>query len=157
MEQTTSNLAHVSSATEHMTSMIGEIAQDSEKARRITKNATDQTLQVTEKITQLGMAAREIGKVTETIAQISSQTNLLALNATIEAAREGAAGKGFAAVATEIKALAQQTAVATEDIKARIDGVQTATAVGIAEIGKVSQVIGEVNAIVISMVRHPWG
>ncbi len=151
MEQTTSNLAHVSSATEHMTSMIGEIAHDSEKARRITKNATDQTLQVTEKINQLGRAAREIGKVTETIAQISSQTNLLALNATIEAARAGAAGKGFAVVATEIKALAQQTAAATEDIKTRIGGVQTATAIGIAEIGKVSQVIGEVNAIVISI------
>jgi methyl-accepting chemotaxis protein len=175
MEQTTSNLAHVSSATEHLTSMIGEIAQDSEKARRITKNATDQTLQVTEKINQLGRAAREIGKVTETIAQISSQTNLLALNATIEAARAGVAGKGFAVVATEIKALAQQTAAATEDIKTRIGGVQTATAMGIAEIGKVSQVISEVNAIVISIaaaieeqssatkeiartsVRHPGG
>jgi len=71
---------------------------------------------------QLGQAAREIGKVTETITDISSQTNLLALNATIEAARAGAAGKGFAVVANEIKELARQTAEATEDIKGRSPG-----------------------------------
>ena len=54
-------------------------------------------------------------------------------------------------VATEIKALAQQTAAATEDIKARIAGVQTATAGGIQEIGKVAGVIQEVNDIVSSI------
>jgi methyl-accepting chemotaxis protein len=97
---------------------------------------------------QLGQAAREIGKVTETITEISSQTNLLALNATIEAARAGSAGKGFAVVANEIKELAQQTAAATEDIKSRIAGVQSSTAGSIAEIGKISQVIREVSDIV---------
>jgi methyl-accepting chemotaxis protein len=151
MEQTTTNLAHVSSATEQMTSTIGEIAHNSEKARRITDEATRQAARITEQINQLGVAAREIGKVTETITEISSQTNLLALNATIEAARAGAAGKGFAVVATEIKALAQQTAAATEDIKGRIAGVQSATAGGITEIEKVSHVISEVSAIVASI------
>jgi methyl-accepting chemotaxis protein len=148
MEQTTANLAHVSSATEQMTSTIGEIARDSEKARGITDEAMRQAARITVQINELGAAAREIGKVTETITEISSQTNLLALNATIEAARAGSAGKGFAVVATEIKALAQQTAAATEDIKRRIAGVQAATAGGITEIGKVSQVISEVSAIV---------
>jgi methyl-accepting chemotaxis protein len=100
---------------------------------------------------QLGVAAREIGKVTETITEISSQTNLLALNAAIEAARAGSAGKGFAVVASEIKGLAQQTSAATEDIKGRINGVQSATAGGILEIGKVSRVIAEVNGIVASI------
>lgn len=151
MEQTTTNLAHVSSATEQMTSTIGEIAQNSEQARRITDEATRQTVRITEQISQLGVAAREIGKVTDTITEISSQTNLLALNATIEAARAGSAGKGFAVVATEIKALAQQTAAATEDIRGRIVGVQSAAAGGIAEIGKVSQIILEVTAIVASI------
>lgn len=148
MEQTTTNLAHVASATEQMTSTIGEVAQNSEKARRITDEATRQATRITEQMNELGVAAREIGKVTEAITEISSQTNLLALNATIEAARAGAAGKGFAVVATEIKALAQQTAAATEDIKVRIAGVQTATSGGIAEIGKISDVIREVSAIV---------
>ncbi len=151
MEETTTNLAHVASATEQMTSTIGEIAQNSEKARRITDEATRQAARITEQIDQLGVAAREIGKVTETITEISSQTNLLALNATIEAARAGSAGKGFAVVATEIKALAQQTAAATEDIKGRIAAVQSATAGEITEIGKVSEVIQEVSALVASI------
>jgi methyl-accepting chemotaxis protein len=89
--------------------------------------------------------------VTETLTEISSQTNLLALNATIEAARAGSAGKGFAVVANEIKELAQQTAAATEDIKARIAGVQSSTAGGITEIEKVSQVIHDVSDIVASI------
>jgi methyl-accepting chemotaxis protein len=151
MEQTTTNLAHVSTSTEQMTATIGEIAQNSEKARRITDEATRQAARITEQIDQLGAAAQEIGKVTETITEISSQTNLLALNATIEAARAGSAGKGFAVVATEIKALAQQTAAATQDIKGRVAGVQSATAGGIAEIGKISQIILDVSAIVASI------
>src|SRR3954451_2927057 len=100
---------------------------------------------------QLGAAAMEIGKVTETITEISSQTNLLALNAAIEAARAGSAGKGFAVVANEIKELAQQTATATEDIKGRIGGVQSSAATGIGEIERVSQVIREVSDIVASI------
>jgi methyl-accepting chemotaxis protein len=148
MEETTTNLTSVASATEEMTSTIGEIASNSEKARRITEEATRQAARISEQMNQLGQAAQEIGKVTETITEISSQTNLLALNATIEAARAGSAGKGFAVVANEIKELAQQTAAATEDIKTRISGVQTSTAGGIAEIGKVSQVIHEVSDIV---------
>jgi methyl-accepting chemotaxis protein len=151
MEQTTTNLASVASATEQMTATIGEIAGNSEKARRITGEATRQSARITEQIKQLGQAAHEIGKVTETITEISSQTNLLALNATIEAARAGSAGKGFAVVAGEIKALAQQTAAATEDIKNRIAGVQSATSGGIAEIDKVSHVIQEVSDIVASI------
>ena len=151
MEQTTTNLTSVASATEQMTATIGEIAANSEKARRITEEATRQAARISEQMNHLGKAAQEIGKVTETITEISSQTNLLALNATIEAARAGSAGKGFAVVANEIKELAQQTAAATEDIKTRIAGVQSSTAGGIAEIEKVSQVIHEVSDIVASI------
>ena len=151
MEQTTTNLTSVASATEQMTATIGEIAGNSEKARRITEEATRQAARISEQMNQLGAAAQQIGKVTETITEISSQTNLLALNATIEAARAGSAGKGFAVVANEIKELAKQTAAATEDIKGRIAGVQSSTAGGIAEIGKVSQVIHDVSDIVSSI------
>jgi len=148
MEQTTTNLSHISENTEQMTATIGEIAANSERARRITEDARGQAVRITHEINQLGEAAREIGKVTETITEISSQTNLLALNATIEAARAGSAGKGFAVVANEIKQLAQQTAAATEDIKTRINGVQSSTAGSINEIEKVSRIIDEVGDIV---------
>lgn len=151
MEQTSVSLAQVSQATKQMTSTIATIAGNSEKARNITEDASRKAVQISEQISQLGRSAREIGKVTEAIKEISSQTNLLALNATIEAARAGAAGKGFAVVANEIKELAKQTAAATEDIGARIATVQSETAAGITEIGKVSEVIVEVNRIVASI------
>jgi methyl-accepting chemotaxis protein len=151
MEQTTRNLANVANAASEMKTSVGEIAIVSETARRITHDATVQARSITEQINLMGDSAREIGEVTETINEISSQTNLLALNASIEAARAGNAGKGFAVVAGEIKALAQQTASATEDIKRRISVVQSSTAAGISEVEKVASVIDEVSAIVNSI------
>ncbi|MCX6593466.1 MAG: methyl-accepting chemotaxis protein [Acidobacteria bacterium] len=151
MGQAASSLGQVSSATDQMTATISEIATNSEQARVITADAARQAQQVTEQIQRLGQAAREIGKVTEAITEISSQTNLLALNATIEAARAGSAGKGFAVVANEIKTLAQQTAAATEDIRQRIASVQSATSQGIADVERVSSVIDGINAIVSSI------
>ncbi len=148
MEQAATNLSSVASATEEMSATVGEIAANSEKARNISEQATVQAESISGLMQQLGQSARDIGKVTETITEISSQTNLLALNATIEAARAGAAGKGFAVVANEIKELARQTAAATEDIKAKIGGVQSSAGSAIADIDKIASVIKEVGAIV---------
>ncbi len=148
MEQASTNLHSVGIATEEMTATIGEIAGNSEKARRITGQAVALADHISESVRGLGQAAQEIGKVTETITNISNQTHLLALNATIEAARAGAAGKGFAVVATEIKELAQQTATATEDIKAKVEGVQTSTTAAVEDIARISQVIRDVSEIV---------
>ena len=151
MGQASANLSSVASATEEMSATIGEIAANSSKARSISAEAGAQAASVSALMQQLGQAAQEIGKVTETIAGISSQTNLLALNATIEAARAGAAGKGFAVVANEIKELARQTASATEDIKAKINSVQTSAGSAIADIEKITLVISEVSQIVASI------
>lgn len=151
MGEAADNLSQVANSTGQMTATITEISSNSEQARLITAEATRQARQVTEQIQLLGQAAREIGKVTEAITEISSQTNLLALNATIEAARAGAAGKGFAVVANEIKALAQQTAAATEDIRLRIGTVQSSTAKSITDVEGVSRVIGEVGHLVTSI------
>lgn len=148
MDQTTGRLADVASATEEMVATIGEIASNSEKARRVTAEATQAASRVTAQMGQLGSSVQEIGKITETITEISAQTNLLALNATIEAARAGSAGKGFSVVASEIKALARQTAAATEDIKGRIEVLRTSTAGGIHEIESISEIIHQVDAIV---------
>jgi len=151
MEQASANLLSVAGATEEMSATIGEIAANSEKARVISNEAGLQATSVSALMRQLGQAAHEIGKVTETITNISSQTNLLALNATIEAARAGAAGKGFAVVANEIKELAKQTAAATEDIKTKINGVQTSAVGAIGDIEKITSVISEVGYIVSSI------
>lgn len=148
MEQSTSNVNMVASATEEMTATVNEIAQSAEKARSISEGAVKQSQKTSEKMTALGDSARKIGRVTETITDISEQTNLLALNATIEAARAGEAGKGFAVVANEIKELAKQTASATMDIKQQIAGVQGTAGDTIKEIKEITSVIDNVNAIV---------
>jgi methyl-accepting chemotaxis protein len=148
MEEFSINIGTVATATEEMTATIHEIEQNAGRAKEITVRAVDKVEVASGRVNELGSAARDIGKVTETITAISSQTNLLAFNATIEAARAGDAGRGFAVVANEIKELAQQTANATEDIRAKIQGIQDATGVTVSEIQEVSQVIGEVDTIV---------
>ena len=148
MQEASANTGIVAAATEEMTSTINEIASNSEKARSITDKAVSQAKTASDRVRELGIAADDIGKVTETITEISEQTNLLALNATIEAARAGEAGKGFAVVANEIKELARQTAEATQDIKVKIEGIQGSTAGTISDIGEISKVINDVNDIV---------
>jgi methyl-accepting chemotaxis protein len=148
MEQSTSNINIVASSTEEMTSTINEITHNAEKARFISEGAVKQSRQATDKMTLLSEAAHKIGRVTETITEISEQTNLLALNATIEAARAGEAGKGFAVVANEIKDLARQTAEATIDIKNQINDMQTTTSTTVEDIEKISTVIVEINQMI---------
>jgi len=147
-EQASTNVSTVASGAEEMSATIGEIAKNAETAREITGQAVAQGKSASERIDDLGKAAQEVGKVTDTINAISSQTNLLALNATIEAARAGDAGKGFAVVANEIKALAQQTAAATGEIAAKINGIQDSTGATVTEINEISRINNEVDEIV---------
>jgi methyl-accepting chemotaxis protein len=148
MEEASSNMNMVATSAEEVTATINEIASNTEKARDITTHAVSQTDHASQQVGQLGQAAQQIGKVIETITEISEQVNLLALNATIEAARAGDAGKGFAVVANEIKDLARQTAEATDEIKTRVNGIQSNTAGTVTEIGKISEVVKDVNEIV---------
>ncbi len=148
MEQASTNVNMVAAATEEMSSTINEIAENTEKARQITGNAVSKTTSASDQVGELGMAAREIGKVVEAITEISGQVDLLALNATIEAARAGDAGKGFAVVANEIKELARQTAEATMEIKNRVESIQSTTDGTVKEINEVSSVVHEIDTIV---------
>jgi methyl-accepting chemotaxis protein len=146
-EQMTTNVKTVAAATEEMTASISEIAKNAEQASSVAGNAATMARSSNETIGQLGSAADEIGKVIQVIQDIAEQTNLLALNATIEAARAGDAGKGFAVVATEVKELAKQTAEATEDIRGKIEGIQSSTGLAVKSIGSISEVIQQVNEI----------
>ncbi|MDA8140789.1 MAG: methyl-accepting chemotaxis protein [Desulfobacteraceae bacterium] len=148
MEQATTNINMVASAAEEMSTTIHEIAQSTEKAREVTSSAVTHAQEASDQVNELGRSAQDIGKVVETITDISEQVNLLALNATIEAARAGDAGKGFAVVANEIKELAKQTAQATGEIKGKVSAIQGSTGVTVTQINNIANVVDEVNEIV---------
>lgn len=148
VEQSSVNSNMIAASAEEMTSTIHDIARNAEQATAISGKTVEQATIAAQKMTELGDAGQAINKVTETITDISDQTNLLALNATIEAARAGEAGKGFAVVANEIKELAKQTADATLDIKAKIEGVQETTASSVGQIDAISGFINSVNDII---------
>lgn len=148
MEESSTNTNMVAAAAEEMHTTIGEIAQNAENARGISENAVQKVEESTQKMNELEEAATSIGKVVETITEISEQVNLLSLNATIEAARAGEAGKGFAVVANEIKDLAAQTSSATDDIKSKIGHIQDSSSSTLSGIAEIKNVISSVNEIV---------
>lgn len=151
MEESSSNTGIVASATEEMSVTVHEIAENSDKARTVSDKAVLKSKATAEMMGVLGESADRIGKVTETITEISEQTNLLALNATIEAARAGEAGKGFAVVANEIKELAKQTADATVDIKSQIEEMQQTTKTTVGDMNTISEIIDEIDKIINSI------
>lgn len=137
----------VSSAVHEMSRSISEIASNTEQSSSIANSASVTVGSSHEKMELLSQAAAEIGRVTEVIQDIAEQTNLLALNATIEASRAGEAGRGFAVVATEVKALARQTAEATDDIRSRIAGIQSSASTAVETISDVDNVVKQVSEI----------
>ncbi|MBD2307063.1 HAMP domain-containing protein [Chroococcidiopsis sp. FACHB-1243] len=146
-EQVSTNATSVATAVEEMNASIREIAKNAAVGAQVANTAVKTADRTNDTITKLGQSSGEIGKVIKVITSIAQQTNLLALNATIEAARAGEAGKGFAVVASEVKALAKQTASATEDISQRIEAIQTDTKSAIEAIVQITDIINQINDI----------
>lgn len=148
---TTENLKHslqtVAAGTEEMSATIQDIAKNATESARVAGDGV-QTVEATNAaIAKLGESSAQIGEVIKVITSIAGQTNLLALNATIEAARAGEAGKGFAVVANEVKELAKQTALATEDISHKISAIQADTKLSVSAMAKIGGIIGHINDI----------
>jgi methyl-accepting chemotaxis protein len=146
-EEASANVQSVATATSQMAGSVSEIARQVQESSRIANQAVEQAEKTDARITQLSNAASRIGDVVKLITAIAEQTNLLALNATIEAARAGEAGKGFAVVAQEVKALAAQTAKATDEIGSQISSMQSATQESVGAIKEISGTIGRISEI----------
>jgi methyl-accepting chemotaxis protein len=143
---TSANVQSVAAATEELGGSINQISQQAAQADSVVEQATGIVQNATKQITPEG--ANQIGTVVKAFRDVADLTNLLALNATIEAARAGEAGRGFAVVASEVKALASQTARATEDIAARIEGIQGSTREAVEAIGSIGRAMRDVQEFV---------
>ena len=146
-EEASSNVKSVAAATEEMAASIAEISRQVQESNRIASEAVNQAEVTDARINELSKAALRIGDVVNLITTIAEQTNLLALNATIEAARAGDSGRGFAVVAQEVKALAAQTASATNEISSQIAGMQVATQDSVLAIKQIGTTIGRISEI----------
>jgi methyl-accepting chemotaxis protein len=147
VEQASANVQTVASAAEELSASVLEIGRQMEQSSKIASQAVIDADRTNTTVEGLSKTAQRIGEVVQLIETIAGQTNLLALNATIEAARAGDAGKGFAVVASEVKSLANQTAKATDDIKAQIAEIQGATGQTVAAIRSIGTTIHQMNDI----------
>lgn len=143
--QTQSNVQHVASATNQLSSSLSQISQNTLSSVEAINEAIEKGENASNTVNWMSEASARIGEVINMIEDIAAQTNLLALNATIEAARAGETGKGFAVVAGEVKNLANQTARATQEISQHIARMRDTTSQSVSAIHEVCENISRVR------------
>jgi methyl-accepting chemotaxis protein len=126
-QESARNLASVATATEELSATVQEVSRQASSTADTARAVGERAAETSASMGRLSESGQRISDVARLIGDIAGQTNLLALNATIEAARAGEAGKGFAVVAGEVKALAMQTAKATEEIAGQTSAIRAAT------------------------------
>ncbi|GGF69268.1 methyl-accepting chemotaxis protein [Azorhizobium oxalatiphilum] len=146
-EEAAGNVETVAASSEELAVSVQEITGQVGHSASVAEVAFREAEQSNQRIGTLATAAGAIGDVVSLIRGIADQTNLLALNATIEAARAGETGKGFAVVAAEVKALATQTARATEEIANKIGEIQTATNGTVTSMSEIIRVITDMKQV----------
>ena len=140
------SVTSVAAAAEELSHVIVEIADRTAGSISIVGRSREIGQQSRMKAAALSVATEEIGQAVIMIKTIAEQTNLLALNATIEAARAGEAGRGFAVVASEVKALANQSAAATDGISRQVLAIQEATRAAILSTAEMEEVLDQIEA-----------
>ncbi len=141
------NVQSMAAASAELSTASNEIGRAVSEGSKIANDAVTQAANTDRRINELSVAAKRIGEVTKLITDVAEQTNLLALNATIEAARAGNAGRGFSVVAQEVKALANQTSRATDEISGQISSIQSATIDSVAAIEEIRETIDRISTI----------
>jgi methyl-accepting chemotaxis protein len=149
--QTSGNVQAVAAGAEEFSASIEELSRHAVEAKAASDEAVVRAEEASGIIAGLTTSADKIGEVISVIRSIADQTNLLALNATIEAARAGEAGRGFAVVAAEVKALANQSSRATEEIGTQISAVQDSTNQAVDAIKAIARTIAHLSEISMSV------
>ena len=129
----------VSSVTEQSATLAGSGQVGVTRMEETMRHVMEAAGSINAKLAILNEKASNINQVVITITKVADQTNLLSLNAAIEAEKAGEYGRGFAVVATEIRRLADQTAVATYDIEQTVKEIQSAVAAGVMGMDKFSE------------------